>query len=1133
MQTAGASYLLSASDITGHLACGCITELNRSVADGLRPAPPVFPDPLLDALMERGRLHEAAFVEALSASGASVVRVEHVGLADAAVAATVAAMKAGTDIIVQGALRRGVWGGRPDILRRAAGASVFGPWSYETLDTKLARETTGATVLQLCLYSELLAQMQESQPEHAYAVTPSETGFREDQYRVDAYSAFYRQVKRELEGALTATPTITYPEPVAACDTCRWFQTCDKKRRNDDHPGFVAGLGKNHVSELREQGLMTLAAFAGATSPLAFKPKRGAIETYEALRRQAAVQLKGRTVGGPVWELIEHRPDIGLARLPAPSAGDIFLDFEGDPFVGSSGLEYLTGYVFADETGALAYRGVWATNAAEEKRAFETFIDFTLRRLESFPDLHIYHYAPYEPSALKRLMGRYATREDELDGLLRSERFVDLMSVVRNGVRCSVESYSIKKLEAFYGYERQTPLLDANKALGQVQTALELNAPISDFVDQCELVERYNKDDCRSTAALRDWLEQRRDELVASGVAVARPAPKSPDPTENTAKRTADELALAAKLTDGVPVDAAARTPEQHARWLLAQLLGWHRREGKSAWHEHFRLAAMSPEELMDDKAGLSGLVFEKEIEGGATPVHRYRFPEQESEVREGKSLRTWGGAEYGSVRGLSAAERWIDIKKRGDSAGIHTDAVYMFEFVGTDVIADALMRIGADVAATGMQGAGRYAAARDLLMRRAPMPSSGILKEDAEAPGAAAVRVIHELPQGVLAIQGPPGAGKTFTGAKMITALVAAGKTVGVTANSHKVISLLLNEAIDAALEAGVAISCLQRTPDVPAAQRPQLQIEKRSNPKALAAIGVSAQVVGGTAWFWSAPDAADIVDVLFVDEAAQMSLANVLALSQAAKTVVLLGDPQQLEQPSQGSHPGGSEVSALDHILSGAKTITASQGLFLAETWRLHPDICAFTSEVFYESRLSPLNGLERQRVNGSGRVTGAGLRHLSVRHSGNQNTSIEEVAAIRDLVEDILSNSSTWTDRHGVTHPITSEEILVVAPYNAQVFALQQDMPGARVGTVDKFQGQQAPVVIYSMTSSSAAEAPRGMEFLYSLNRLNVATSRAKCVCIVVSSPALLEAECRTPRQMELANALCRYREIATAI
>jgi uncharacterized protein len=282
-----------------------------------------------------------------------------------------------------------------------------------------------------------------------------------------------------------------------------------------------------------------------------------------------------------------------------------------------------------------------------------------------------------------------------------------------------------------------------------------------------------------------------------------------------------------------------------------------------------------------------------------------------------------------------------------------------------------------------------------------------------------------------------------------------------------------------------------------------------------------------------WARPEACESVDVLFVDEAAQMSLANVLAVSHAGLSLVLLGDPRQLDQPTQGTHPEGTSVSALDYILEGRQTITADRGLFLRETWRLHPAICAFTSELFYESRLQPIKGLELQEVRSQGRIRGSGLRYVPVVHQGNQNSSPEETEAIGALVAEILDSGTTWVDRLGIEQAVTLEDILIIAPYNAQVFDLKDRIAGARIGTVDKFQGQEAPIVIYSMTTSTHADAPRGMNFLYSLNRLNVATSRARALSILVCSPALFEPECKTPDQMKMANAFCRYLELATEL
>jgi uncharacterized protein len=364
-----------------------------------------------------------------------------------------------------------------------------------------------------------------------------------------------------------------------------------------------------------------------------------------------------------------------------------------------------------------------------------------------------------------------------------------------------------------------------------------------------------------------------------------------------------------------------------------------------------------------------------------------------------------------------------------------------------------------------------------------------------------------------------------------MIVELVRAGRRVGITAISHKVISHLLGEACKVARQAGVPLRAVQKANETDGCPD-ELVEQLDDNATVLNALREGrAQVAAGTSWLWARTEMYQAVDILFIDEAGQMCLADVLAVSQAATSCVLLGDPQQLDQPQRGVHPPGADGSAFRHLLGDRATILPEQGLFLSETQRLHPDVCGFTSELFYEGRLLPAAGNEEQSVNAKGRLSGTGLRFVAVNHSGNQNESSEEVEEIAKLVSELLDGESTWTNREGKVLKLTLDDVLVVTPYNAQVSALRDALPeGAHVGTVDKFQGQEAPVIFYSMATSTASDAPRGMEFLYSSNRLNVAISRARCVAVLVASPALFEAECKSPRQMMLANAFCRYLEKA---
>ncbi len=431
--------------------------------------------------------------------------------------------------------------------------------------------------------------------------------------------------------------------------------------------------------------------------------------------------------------------------------------------------------------------------------------------------------------------------------------------------------------------------------------------------------------------------------------------------------------------------------------------------------------------------------------------------------------------------------------------------------------------------------GRREFQAARDALLRLSPRVRGGtvasIVKEF--SPAEAARRLALALDSSILPIQGPPGSGKTYTGAQMILELMRSGKRIGITAASHKVISNLLGELCKAAKKANLPLRAVQKANEFDGCSEETVkQVDTIEEVLDMLMSG-EAQVACGTPWLWSREDMVGSVDVLFVDEAGQMSLANVLAVSPAAKSVVLLGDPQQLDQPQQGVHPPGAEVSALAHLLNGRKTIEADQGLFLSETWRLHPDICAFTSELFYDGRLLSRPENSNQRLNCAGPLDGTGLRFVPVDHIGNQSESPEEVVRIVQLVEELLVSGATWTDKEGETVPLQLKDVLIVAPYNAQVSALRDMLPGAKVGTVDKFQGQQAPVVFYSMATSTPEDAPRGMEFLYSLNRLNVATSRAQCVTALVANPTLFNVQCKTPRQIELANAFCRYLEMAKVV
>jgi len=1104
----------AATDISGHVNCPYLTQLKLKVEKG-ELQKPVYNSISLETLREKGQEFENEYLTEIKAQGFNVVEIDRED--KNAEALTQKAMQDGADYIYQARLNQGIYYGWADFVKKTNKPSSLGQWSYEVIDTKLARETKGGSVLQICFYSQIIQQIQGVLPEYMYIKTPDQL----EPYRVDDYMAYFRLVQYRLTRAV-ANPQPLYPEPVPHCEVCDWWEHCNKRRRDDDHLSFVAGMGSAQIREVRSWDINTLEAMAEQPLPIKHKPSRGSVETYTKLREQARVQLQSRREKRPVHEILPLQPGFGFYQLPSPSEGDVSLDFEGDPFIEPEGLEYLFGWVFQGR-----YTHIWALTAQEEKQAFEDFVDRIMAIRERYPDMHIYHFSPYEPAALKRLMGKYATRETEIDTMLRAGLFVDLHSVVKQSIRAGVESYSLKELEKYHGFTRKQELRELGKEKMTFECLLE-----SGFADEAtekmkDVVRDYNEDDCQSTFHLREWLEQLRTDLIANGEEIQRPELKTGEAGENVSEHQKRIQPIYDRLIKDLPFERQDRNDAQQANWLLANMLDWYRREKKSFWWEYFRLQQLPADELLDEKTAIGGLLYtNKRTVVKKSVVDRYTFPPQETEIGIGSSLRMQDGITVGEVYDIDVEKGWVDIKRGVAKSDVHPSAVISIESINSKEKEEAIIRLADWVANHNISANGKYKAGRELLLRALPK-TKGSFAIDKD-PQATAVNWVKVLNNSVLPIQGPPGAGKSHTAASMILELVKQGKKIGITALSHKVIHALMKKVQEMAKVKKIKINMVQKPGKV---EGHEMWTEAVNNDEVLSLIqGGEVHVAAGTPFMWSREDFADAVDVMFVDEAGQLSLIDTLAISHAAKSMVLLGDPQQLKQPQKGSHPPGTELSALEHILQEAKTIQPEQGIFLNLTWRLHSSICAFNSELFYEGRLESKVENDQQSIEGSKSFPVPGLYYEAVEHQGNKNRSDEEVEKVNEIISGLLRPGSTWRDKDGSRRNVTKEDILVIAPYNAQVNALAAALPDIRVGTVDKFQGQEAPVVIFSMATSSSEDAPRGMEFLYSLNRLNVAVSRAKALFILVTSPRLFELDCKSPAQMKLANAVCRLGEMA---
>ncbi len=1096
MRNIDGQILLSASDLMRFMGCSHATMLDLAHMRGQGPVPRQDSDDVA-LLQKQGDAHEASHLAKLKASGVSVVEIARSDLAENA-QATRAALARGPQIVFQGAFLADNWGGWSDFLERVERPSRLGAFSYEVTDTKLKRRPHPKHVLQLVLYSDLLAQIQGTAPEFAHVELGNGTRAR---LRLADYEAYARMARSRLESFLES-PGPTRPVPCADCALCRWGDHCNSVWQAEDSLFNVANISRVQVKKLENAGIQTMEGLAGLTNPI-----RGMAENTRArLVTQARLQ-HARKTGAPSFELRQAEPGKGFDLLPAPKPGDIFYDIEGDPHY-EGGLEYLHG-VWRDG----AFRAFWAHDHAAEAQSLSELLEFFRERLAACPEARIFHYASYEITALRRLTAKYGVGEAFLDRLLRERRFVDLFAVVRGALIGSEANYSIKSMEAFYGRKREGEVKTAGGSVIAYEQWRETGE--QQVLDE---IEAYNRIDCISTQELRDW-------LVSIRPAAPWPVLVS-DAGAKEAEEDADTQALRAQLMgSGLPRDRQD---------MLFNLGLFHKREAKPAQWAVFDSVGKDEDDLVDDLDALAGL----EAIEPATPIKRsmmrtYRFPPQETKLRAGRSATVPvvdGPPASVSIEALDRADRTITVKAGPAKAHLLTDRLTLHPDwpLNTDVIASALRDVIDDQC-----GARRLRAADDLLTRTAPRLTTGVRSDllNGADPLTGTIEVVAAMDGTVLPIQGPPGTGKTYVTAHTVLALVRKGYRVGVASNSHEAIRNVLMGCLDARADGA-------RIPDLLIAHK--VSSADDGYPENFTGVAratsnddpalARANVVGGTAFFFARPEQEQAYDWLFVDEAGQVGLPNMVAMARCASNLVLVGDPRQLPQVIQGAHPDPANLSCLEWMLGDHATIPPDRGIFLPVSRRMHPKVCAFISTQIYEGRLDSHPDTACQRVRGTSSPE-AGAFWVPVVHQGNAQISAEEVTAIQSTIRNLLTG--TWTGKDGVSRAIRPSDIIVVAPYNAQVNALQNALSDEiRVGTVDKFQGQEAPICLVSMTASSVEETPRGMDFLFSLNRINVAVSRAKGLALVFGSPRLREAKCETVEQMHLVNSLCALPEFGEA-
>jgi uncharacterized protein len=1155
MQLLDGSVIYSATDLNNYLECRHLIALEREVARGLRVRP-VVENPTADLIARKGDEHEQKWLHGYEVMfGARVARLDRhadnslAGLA-AAEAETVAAMASGAAIVYQATFFDGVFVGHADFLRRIEEPCARWEWSYEVIDTKLALSAKPYFLIQLANYSEHLERLQGTAPKHGYVVFGNG---EERPFRLADYSAYYRHLKASFVNWMQAGGD-AYPLEVGHCDVCKWSGTCARRRDADDHLSLVAGIRGDQIQKLEDAGITTMTALAEAAD----RPYRMSEATFDNLRIQATLQVMQRRAiaEGDTYpyryrirepeaepaadvapdqrngEAPEQKNLAGFAKLPRPATGDVFFDIEGDPlYTAERGLQYLFGLYAPDED---RYIALWGKDPVEERAAFEQCVDFIEERRLRYPDMHVYHYASYERTALGKLMGHFGSRETEVDRFFRRGLFVDLYPVVRQALWVSQPSYSLKKVEAFYGQRRDTQTLGGDDSIVMFEAWLA-----SGDANILEDIRRYNEDDCRSTHALRDWVVGLRDELNAMRSAPIpwRQAVLSVEEPEAT-ERTELEAKLLASVPAPDTLDALRKMPvELRERWLLGNILQYHRRENKPEYWEYFHRCENVEDLAEFDRKAIGGLRRCWDIEPVRRPgeknfVYVFDYPEQEHDIH-GKPYCPDSRKPVTEIVGHDEAARriWLRLSK-GMATSIRA------------LIPGQPMHHG-----TRQEGVERIAKAflEGLLEREHPATSAllrsalprlrgselGARLEPDTVDGPSLARVISQLDGSYLFVQGPPGTGKSTVGAAAVVELLNDGQRVGLMANSHKVLHGLLRKIESAAVAAGFRFDGVHKmtssTEDseyFSALDQPMVRSAERVDP-------LDATLVSGTAFFWSGDALTGTFDTIVIDEAGQVSLADALNAAMAARNVVLLGDPRQLPQVSQGTHPVGSDRPVLEHLLDGLDTVPPHRGIFLDVSFRMQPELAHFVSVTSYEGRLHAGPKTATNRIDSSG-LSGAGLAYIPVVHEGNGRFSVEEADRIAAEVT-VLMRDGTFTRFEEAPQAFRQSDILVVAPYNLQRRRIREALdaagfPGVEVGTVDKFQGQQAPVVFYSMATSSDDDLPRDMAFLFDRNRFNVAVSRAQCLSVLVCSPRLLDARCRNSEQMGLVNLLCAFVESA---
>ena len=1055
------------------------------------------------------------------------------------------AIKKGYDLIHKAHFKHKGWVGEIDFLILDKDKKTKnGKCRYEVYDTKLSSIPQTDHITQISLYSEWIATQQDNElPEFMYLIlgikdkekkiTKLKIDEEVKQYKTLNYQLYFQKNNANYIKFLENDKKDIEPNRCSFCAMCEWSDVCDKIWLEKDHLNQIAKIRKDQIIKIKKHGVKTLSEFAKLKKTEKIKDLNSIILNKHLSQAELLIKFKETKI--PQFKTLPLENERGFNKIPKSSPHDLFFDIEGlDKILNSEeseqdkqALEYLFG-IYDHDNKKEPYKYFWAHNQDEEKEKFVELLDFIDKHLKKYPDAHIYHYNHYEKTALTKLMSKHDTHLEQVNDLLRYGKLVDLYAVVNQGIQVSEREYSLKNLEKFYEYKRKGEIKKANdstdKYLDWIETGEEK------LLDEIKL---YNREDCESTYFLREWLSKikPKDSFYA--------VKKEPEVRDKKWEKENEELK---KLIE-------ENCKDKKIKQILKDILGFHNREEMIYWQSIFnRAARKSDEDLIDDSECIGFMEkvnegFGKDGKGKTIKVFNYKFSKQDFKVQEKDSvinatdgnLETYSVGKILSIDESKKDENTIEISSSKDLPQILSIA--KGEFYNHKIIIDAIRRFITSV----INGEKKYKATYEFLKKSYPKiknikEGETIIKGDNFLEES--FKAVESMDNSYLYFQGPPGVGKTHTAAHIIIELIKKSKKIGITANSHKVIFNLLTK-IEELSKDDFSFNGYHKsgsTPDKRFNDGKFIKNISDTKKMDLEFENLDADLFSGTAWCFSRPACDEKLDYLFIDEAGQLTTADVLAISLSAKNIVIIGDQMQLSSPISAVHPGDSGQSLPEYLLENNDTISSNKGIFIDKSRRLHPKLRQFISENFYDERLKNFDFTKKRKVifsNKKDSLPETGIVMIDANHREVcRQKSEEEGMLVKDFYNRLLG--STFLDENDNKKIMNEEDILVVAPYNVQVNYLKSILPkGAKIGTIDKFQGQQAPATIISMTTSDPESLPRNVDFFFSRNRLNVAISRSQCLSIIIMNKKILEIACKKIKHIHLVNTFMKLLEFEKKI